>query len=179
MNVNMAPTLAEVLAARDNRAARHALLSARSAEDVTLVALTIVTPGPVKRSYRSVAAGNAACIALTAVFAHNILESEIFDLPTGFEADFLISLPAAEVKRKAMEIEERHPLGRLFDIDIISANGTPLSRKDAGLPERRCLLCDSPARLCMRAGRHSRDEIAGYVAGLIDSYLHSSSQILR
>lgn len=171
MNCSRTPTLAEVLAARDNRAARHSALARKNTGGQTLLSLSLVIPGEVKRSLRSLASGNASVQAIIALFGDNIEDIEFFDLPTGFEADFIIRLPEAEVKRLAVQIEESHPLGRLFDLDIIGKDGVPLSRSALGIPERKCLLCDLPARHCMRAGNHSRSEVSDHVAWLIDRYL--------
>ena len=51
------------------------------------------------------------------------------------------------------------PLGRLFDIDVFAADGTPLTRTQYGLPARRCIICGDDARACMRTRRHDYDEL--------------------
>ena len=46
-----------------------------------------------------------------------------------------------------------------MDIDVLEAPGHLLDRASLGLPPRRCLLCDQPARYCMRACTHSQEEL--------------------
>ena len=70
-----------------------------------------------------------------------------------------------------MELEDTHPLGRLFDADIILPEGRPLSRTELGAPPRRCLLCDREARFCMRNGSHTREELHAKIAQMIADYV--------
>ncbi|MEA7571641.1 citrate lyase holo-[acyl-carrier protein] synthase, partial [Salmonella enterica subsp. enterica serovar Virginia] len=51
--------------------------------------------------------------------------------PTGTPGEVLISIA----------LEQRYPLGRLWDIDVLTAEGEILSRRHFALPARRCLLC--------------------------------------
>ena len=91
------------------------------------------------------------------------------NLPTGFEAFLVVDLPAREVKRACCEIEDSHPHGRLMDIDVLSGGDrlSILSRTEVGLPERRCLLCERPARECIRAGRHTTDELLARISEIL------------
>ena len=79
------------------------------------------------------------------------------------------SMPALEAKRLCCSIEDGHPLGRLMDIDVI-VEGKPLSREDIGLAARHCLLCEKPARECMRAHNHSPEEIQDTIDRMVQDY---------
>ena len=46
-----------------------------------------------------------------------------------------------------------------MDIDVLAAGGHLLDRSSVGLEPRRCLLCDQPARYCMRAHTHTTAEL--------------------
>ena len=56
-----------------------------------------------------------------------------------------------------------------MDIDVITEtrqdgalaepSPRPMTRAEIGLPERRCLICERPARECIRARRHTADEL--------------------
>ena len=48
----------------------------------------------------------------------------------------------------------------------------PLGREELGLEPRKCLLCDRPARECMRARTHSVDELLEKIQTLVKSYLN-------
>lgn len=48
----------------------------------------------------------------------------------------------------------------------------PIGREELGLEPRKCLLCDRPARECMRARTHSIDELLEKIQTLVNSYLN-------
>jgi holo-ACP synthase CitX len=48
----------------------------------------------------------------------------------------------------------------------------PLGREELGLGPRKCLLCDRPARECMRARTHSIEELLENIQTLVNSYLN-------
>ncbi|MEY8292793.1 citrate lyase holo-[acyl-carrier protein] synthase [Carnobacteriaceae bacterium 52-44] len=56
-----------------------------------------------------------------------------------------------------VNIEENHPLGRLFDLDVLMLDQNNevqgKSRTKLGLPVRRCFLCERPAKDCGRSRR--------------------------
>ena len=65
-----------------------------------------------------------------------------------------------------IRIEETHPLGRLFDFDVLTADGIKLSRP---LP-RRCLLCTEQAQVCARSRHHSIEELTNEIERLLSVY---------
>ncbi|MDO5733711.1 MAG: citrate lyase holo-[acyl-carrier protein] synthase [Eubacteriales bacterium] len=80
------------------------------------------------------------------------------NLKTGPE--YLLSLKGEpfHLKSIALAIEEEHPLGRLFDLDIISLNGQ-ISRQDLTYPGRRCFCCEQDAKICGRSRAHSLSDL--------------------
>ena len=170
-------TLQELLDSRDARV-EHQKKLAREFPRASLVCFTVILPGPVKRDDRSLAIARAGVQAILKTFDSAIIFQEERDLATGFEAYFVVNLPAVEVKRICCGIEDSHPLGRLMDIDVIADSSVspgmtgessirPLGRAEIGLPERRCLLCEKPARVCMRAHIHTREEIDAKIGSLL------------
>ncbi|WP_338666591.1 citrate lyase holo-[acyl-carrier protein] synthase [Pseudodesulfovibrio methanolicus] len=81
------------------------------------------------------------------------------------------AIPARTLKRLAMELEGAHPFGRLADADVLAPDGEPLSRRDLGLPPRRCFLCDEEAALCRARSSHSADAVWRYMQRALDSAL--------
>ena len=152
-------TLDQLLQARDDRYARQLALT-KEWPDRTLVCLTVVLPGPVKRDARSLKVAEAAVDAVREVFAP--VYKELYDLETGYEGYFIVEGALLDVKKACCGIENEHPYGRLMDLDVIEPVGetvVPVSRDRVGEEPRRCLLCDRPARECMRAHTHSFGEI--------------------
>ena len=70
---------------------------------------------------------------------------------TGDEWIAAVDADAAAIKELTMEIENRHPFGRLFDIDVIGVDGVKLSRPRY----RKCLICGKQAQECARMRAHS------------------------
>lgn len=62
------------------------------------------------------------------------------------------------LKQIAVDAENALTAGRIFDIDIITAEGS-LSRIQMGMSARRCLICGDEAKICAREGRHSLEEL--------------------
>lgn len=162
-------TLPMLLESRDRRRERQQEWL-KSDSSATLVVLTIVMPGSVKRSDLSIKAAAAAVKALRDTFAGCMIRMETFDLVTGFETFMLLGASPESVKRKTCDIEDTHPLGRLFDIDVFSSSGVPLSRTELGLESRKCLICGNDARVCMRTGVHSYDDLLARISHMISSY---------
>ena len=164
-------SLDELLAARDARHEKQLSLL-REHPDQTLVCLTVIMPGSEKRNALSLAVANAAVGALRSAFPDSDIET--CDLETGFEAYLLVPLSEIEAKRIAVRIEDTHPLGRLFDIDIINKDGTPLNRSAVDSAPRRCLLCGNEARLCMRLHSHTHEELTTRIQQLVADWLLTS-----
>lgn len=138
--------------------------------ELTLVCVTVIMPGNVKRNTQSLVVAHAAVQSVQNAFDKDIRWQQEKDLITGYEAYFLIQRPKLDCKRVACEIEDAHPLGRLFDIDVIDSNVEPVSRSVIGKEGRKCLLCEHEARYCMRNHTHSREELQQRIQQMIDAY---------
>ena len=170
-------SLSSILAARDARHQKQVELL-RSHPDETLLCLTVIMPGAEKRNALSLAVANAAVGALRSVYPDYTYFEER-DLDTGFEAFMLVPLSELEAKRLAVELEDSHPLGRLFDVDVIqrilSSEGdvedvVPISRSAIGSSPRRCLICDNEARFCMRQHAHTQEELMARIQEMVAQF---------
>ena len=185
----MSVTLEELLRSRDERAALQQSFL-REHPEGTLLCLTVQLPGEVKRDERSLRVAEAAVEALREMFPERSLEL-LRDLETGFEGYFVVPLEPLDAKRAVIGIEDEHPLGRLMDIDVIVASPAsdvgsvdgvasgighvdgaapgvhPIPRSAVGAPERRCLICSQPARVCMRARTHTTAELLAAIDTLL------------
>ena len=174
-------TLQQLLESRDRRAARQAELLGQY-PGKALLCLTVMLPGPVKRSDVSLKIAAAAVAAVHSTF--DLQFEELRDLDTGYEGYFIVDLDPVSAKRLAVSLEEDHPLGRLFDLDVIapasfsvpSASGfsavfpdgvRPLGRQELGLPQRLCLICGKPVRECMRTRAHGTEELLSVINDII------------
>ena len=154
-------TLEELLESRDARAAHQRELLAKY-PGCALLCLTVQLPGAEKRNALSLKIARAG---VDAVRRLGPLTEELKDLETGYEGYFIFDEDPVELKKKAVGIEDCHPLGRLFDLDVPN-----LDRSAIGLPPRKCLLCDNPARYCMRAKTHTTEELLKKIESLCAAY---------
>lgn len=67
--------------------------------------------------------------------------------------------PEHLIKKITTFIEETHPLGRLYDFDVLNAHGIQVSRKELGFEPRKCLICDSNAFECGRSRKHEISDL--------------------
>ena len=163
-------TLDQLLASREERASFQKELL-KSYPGKTLVCLTVIMPGKVKRNLQSLIVAQAALTALVCAFGDSMLKLEVRDRQTGYEAYLETTLSHGAAKRKTCSIEDTHPLGRLFDLDVIDADGVPISRETIGLNPRKCLICDNEARYCMRNHTHTLSELSARIDEMIEAYV--------
>ena len=164
-------TLDMLLASRDRRVEmQHSLREKHP--NFTLVCLTVIMPGNVKRNLSSLIVSQAAINALLGRLEGNIVDVVTRDLPTGYEAYVVTSLSQREAKLIACDIEDSHELGRLMDIDVLDANGTPVKRETVGSQPRRCLLCDNESRYCMRNRTHTPQQLNAKIQNMVNAYVH-------
>ncbi|MGI6094198.1 MAG: triphosphoribosyl-dephospho-CoA synthase CitG [Lachnospiraceae bacterium] len=164
-------TLMEVLDNREYRAERqYALLTSWQQ---TLVCLTLNIAGPqkinrlIRQGYLE---GKSALLLQLQAADIPLLFEEESHRNTGYEGFFVVRGDAAAVKRITLILEDTHPLGRLYDFDVLSPGKEKLSRKDFGFPSRRCLLCEKPAFLCGRNRTHSAKELYQCAMNLLENY---------
>lgn len=162
-------SLEQLLESRDLRAQKQRDLLENYPEK-TLLSLTVIMPGKVKRNEESVFVANEAVKILKQEFEGVIEYFEQKDLMTGFEAYFVVDKDKIETKKHLCKIEEEHPLGRLFDIDVIGSDGIPISRKDIGFSPRKCLICEQESRYCMRNFTHTQEELKQKIMEMVRDY---------
>lgn len=166
--------LEAMLAAREARVARQA--AARAQHGLPLLSLTLVSPGPVKdgtqvRQAFAVALARLDELCLRAGWA--VRSRECVFAATGPEALYVVDGPAVAIKRAAVALEDSHPLGRLWDMDVLHPDGSIFSRRLLGEPARRCLVCGGAAHACARSRAHPLEELLGVIDRMIEEYCHA------
>ncbi len=158
----------DILRARDQR---HETLSGVSAclKQGSVIQLALNIPGADKRPAGSNELLRWGAKQLEKRFSQ--LSLEYFDVDAlGPWAIFQTLAEAARVKRICCELEEQQDFARLIDIDVFSRDGHTYDRQALGLPQRRCLICDSPAKECMRAGLHTFEQLKGRCEELLSPF---------
>lgn len=163
-------TLDKLLASRDRRVEMQQKLREKH-PNLTLVCLTVIMPGNIKRNLSSLIVSQAAINTLLNKLEGNVVDVVTRDLETGYEAYVVTNLSQHDTKLIACDIEDNHPLGRLFDIDVLDADGFPVKRETAGFQPRRCLMCDNEARYCMRNRTHTPQELNAKIKQMVAAYV--------
>ena len=135
----------------------------------SLVCFTLNTPGAEKQSPHLRRAHETGFQMLCTSFAsERILQAVVHHEETGDEAYLCLDYDSSLVKQTTVALENTHCLGRLFDIDVFDWEGDGISRDTLGLPPRRCFLCETEAKICIRNRAHTMDELRTTVASMLE-----------
>lgn len=93
----------------------------------------------------------------------SVLDQIEFHDITGDELLLAADCPAEKLKELTTNIEEKHPFGRLFDMDVIGTDGKKLSR---GV-YRKCLICGCQAQECARSRKHTIAEMQAKIEEML------------
>lgn len=145
-----------LLAARDARQA--ALLQALGQGRAAVLFLSLGIPGADKTPPGSGALFHWARGELEAGWPDLIELHAVCDSLGPFAILGTAGEPEA-LKRCCVCLEGSRPFARLIDADVYDGRGVPVDRALLGLPQRPCLVCDRPARECIRLGRHSGNDM--------------------
>jgi holo-ACP synthase/triphosphoribosyl-dephospho-CoA synthase len=132
---------------------------------------TVVMPGPDKsgRIAGMIFAELAAALDDRAADCKWLIHHrEIRSGPAGPSIMLIVSEgdPRA-VKAQMVELEEAHPVGRLFDLDVYDLQGRPVSRQDLGIAPRTCLICGGDVQECRRGGKHTLLELQAEIERML------------
>lgn len=167
-------SLEEILNARENRVKIQQKMLQKA--PTCLLSFTLNIPGSVKvfpYTKWAYEVGSSIISKGVSLLNGDVLEQFEAKNETGWEGFFALNLPPEEIKTYLLEQEEHHPLGRLFDFDVLRTDGSKLSRQELGFPERTCLLCGNPAFLCGRSRTHSAQKLLAKEIELMENFFIS------
>ncbi len=169
--LNVHITLQQLLESREHRATRQRLILDRFG--FPLVSVTVVQPGEVKNNSNSrflMAIARQEIAAKLQESGYQILWQWHENLATGPEALYSVKTDATALKSCCIELEEHHPLGRLWDIDVIDLDEKPVSRDMVDRLPRRCLICNADAHRCSRSREHSQDSLTDEISRRVSEF---------
>lgn len=149
-------TLNEMLYCREHRTQIQELYLRKYQCPVISFCMNI--PGPVKTNAlirNAFSLGKEEILHALKKEEISVLDSLYIHEKTGDELILSANGDASRIKTLVSAIEDSHPLGRLFDIDVIAPDGKKLSRSTF----RRCLICGRQAQDCARTRRHTVSEL--------------------
>lgn len=157
-------TLEQMLLARDRRASRQAALLSRYGRPV--ISFTMNIAGPVKDSPLIRYAFRSGLRQLEALPCAQLCREAIFE-PTGPEALLVYETQDARLlKAFCIRLESEGEAGRLFDLDVLDANGEKLSRETG----RTCLVCGGPVSVCSRSRAHGLEAITARTGAILEAF---------
>ena len=153
-----------MLLARDRRASRQAALLSRYGRPV--ISFTMNIAGPVKDSPLIRYAFRSGLRQLEALPCAQLCRELIFE-PTGPEALLVYETQDARLlKAFCIRLESEGEAGRLFDLDVLDANGEKLSRETG----RTCLVCGGPVSVCSRSRAHGLEAITARTRAILEAF---------
>ena len=163
-------TSGELRAARDRRVLKKWELLTPGGE-ICLVEFSLNIAGAVKTFPFARAAYREEVRELSDRLSRfSVLKTEVYEKNTGDCAFFLLKSQAIQVKKFLVSIEESHPLGRLFNLDVCGPDGASVKRHDLGLLPRTCLVCGEDAHICTEKKSHSMELIQWQTAKLFHEF---------
>ncbi|WP_337025097.1 citrate lyase holo-[acyl-carrier protein] synthase [Pantoea anthophila] len=170
--------LDDVLNAREARARRQQAWLCQYGQPV--ISATLVWPGEVKDTplaRQVMAEAKEAINQRLQQHRWRIARQEAAFPVTGPEALWSVSSPAWMIKHVMADLEDNHPLGRLWDIDVFCPAAGLVKRSAIHQPMRRCFLCHEPAHVCSRMRRHAQDELAQRIEEITYDYFSGQRSV--
>ncbi len=161
-------TLTELLDAREERARIQSELIRR--HGAPLVCFTMNIAGPVKTSPLIERAFSIGTVLIKDALSDIDSPGERMELgKCGPVLYYSVKADAKAVKSRLSLIEDTHPIGRLFDMDVIDTDGRKLERER----ERCCLICGKRGRACAAGRLHPLSEITATTERMLTEHLLS------
>ena len=165
----MEVTLIQMLEAREERVMRQRALNRQWG--LPIISFSMNIPGPVKDSPLIRRGFYAGCQALDGQLpASAVKHRQVTEAVTGCEAVYVLDMDPLAVKAMTTKIEDAHPLGRLFDMDVIGPDLRKLDREAVGGGSRDCIVCGAPGRGCASRRLHSVAQLQSAVSRILTSY---------
>jgi len=168
----------KILKARENRAKKYKQL--HEIYQGTILALTMNIPGAHKKTRSALRAFDEGLRSMNKLLSSrrvNVLKHDTSMTDDGPEACWVIDTPPISLKAWAIEVEENHPLGRLFDFDVLNESLRPIHRESSGGSLRRCFICDEPAHMCARSQKHDYRELHRKIDEMVDTYYSVDTKV--
>lgn len=168
--------LEEMLSAKEKRFEIQKRLS--DMFHLPLICLMLNIPGPVKYTpelHKAFETGLEQIKRQLSFMNAEIIHSEQVIEKTGCEAFMAVKEEPFKLKRQMVIIEDYHPLGRLFDIDVSESDRKKISRQQIGAEYRKCFICGSQAQECARSRIHTVYEMQERIDLIIHDFFEKQS----
>lgn len=164
-------SLEDILEARDIRVNYQQYLLNKYGS--TIVSFKLNIPGPIKYNSLIKDIFDEGLVALNQKLEEasisKIHEKALYK-NSGPEYFAVFYAPEHLIKKITTFIEETHTLGRLYDFDVLNAEGKQVSRNEMGFEPRKCLLCSNNAFECGRSRKHEISALTEKIESMAKDY---------
>jgi holo-ACP synthase/triphosphoribosyl-dephospho-CoA synthase len=164
-------SLQDMLDAREKRVLEQQKIL--SFYNMTLISFTLNIPGSFKQfplAEKTFEEGKK--LICSHLKRHNVIIEHVKDSSgiTGYEIFYSVNSESSYIKKLMVDIENSCMLGRIFDIDVLNAQGEKISRTDIEKEGRFCLLCGELAHVCSRSKAHNKEELIKKTIEIMQDY---------
>lgn len=164
-------SLPEVLTARERRVEKQEAFLLKY--DSCVISFTLNIPGRIKNCQLFGMLFDEGLRKLYSTLSENNIKIhcvEIEDAKTGLEAILAVTGAPGMIKCLTAGVEETHPLGRLYDMDVIAQSRIKVSRAAVGFAARKCLICHESVYGCARSRKHAENELLERITSMLGAY---------
>ena len=164
-------TLRQLLDSREARAEKQRALLQR--HEGALISFTLNIPGAYKLYPLAVRTFDEGVRVVSRELESRhvpVAHHERVVAPTGCEGYLCVGANALVVKAMMMPIEDHHPLGRLFDIDVLDRRSGIVKGAALGRSPRSCFICGGPVWECSSRQAHPAEQLALRVTKMMEDF---------
>jgi len=164
-------TLQDILASREERVEYQKYLLSKFGHTVVSYKLNI--PGPIKYNslIKQIFEEGLSVFRLGLEKSSIKIENDhVTYNNSGPEYFAVINSSPYIIKEITTKIEENHPLGRIYDFDVLNFKGIHIERQELGIKPRKCLICHRNAFECGRSRTHAVSELIEKIENMALDY---------
>lgn len=139
-----------------------------------LISMKVNYPGMCKNNYISFKIMKIFCSLVINQFKDRIMYRDLQVTSEGPIVTLVINGDVFNIKRKVVEIEENHVLGKYIDIEVYNNNGNRINRDNLGFKPKKCYICGEKFIDCMDNKRHDVNEMKQYIKNELEKYLNDN-----
>lgn len=159
----------DILLAREKRVEFQQFLLKKF--NIPLLVMKVNYPGTNKENEITTGMIEKLDVILSDIFEYQIVFKIYTITAEGPILIMCIDKNAFQIKKIAIDIENKHILGRCVDIDVYKVDERNISRRELGYKPRKCYLCEEEAHICARSKKHSEEEVVRYIRNKYVKYL--------
>lgn len=136
--------------------------------NLPIISFMLNIPGKEKNKVEYVSLHNYGITLIEELLKEKIVYTEYKNKDTGMYYLAAVDIDGNDLKKQMIDLEDSK-IGRLFDIDVFDKTKEQLTRSKLGLNQGKCLICEKPAKICIREQNHKLDDIEKKILEIINN----------